>query len=518
MPGRALSSTPPSKSSSRVSVKSSAPVSIREHPHLYEINTWAWLEELSAKASRLIKLADVPDSEWDSLAQRGFDVIWLMGVWQRSAESRRISLEPVSTQPYGEALPGWKPEDVVGSPYAVAEFNPDPRIGTWRDIDRVRNRLKARKMALFLDFVGNHTALDHPWTRKHPEFYVQGTQQEFDEDPTRFYRLATKKGTIFLALARDPYFPPWRDTAQLNHFHPGMRAAQLAYLRTIAKHCDGVRCDMAMLQLKDIFGKLWAPFLGESAPPESEFWTEAKAAVPHLTLLAEAYWGTEQRLLDLGFSFAYDKELYDAVRDLKVAEVRGRLAAPISTQSHWARFLENHDEPRCAVTFGGARLTAAGALMSTLPGMRFYHHGELEGRRIRLPIALRIAAAEQPDAVSVAFFAKILRLTNDEVFHRGNWNLLLVTSEGDSTFENLIAYEWRLEKAWKIIAVNLSANAAQGRIRLSEPVASSQDYVLHDELDDVEYRRSAEELRGAGLFVRREGFQAHVFDVALAQG
>ena len=65
---------------------------LRQHPHLYEINTWAWLEKLSARLGRLVKLADVPDSEWDAIARRGFDIVWLMGIWQRSAESRSIEL------------------------------------------------------------------------------------------------------------------------------------------------------------------------------------------------------------------------------------------------------------------------------------------------------------------------------------------------------------------------------------------------------------------------------------------
>ena len=66
--------------------------------------------------------------------------------------------------------------------------------------------------------------------------------------------------------------------------------------------------------------------------------------MPNLILLAEAYWGTERRLLDLGFSFAYDKELYDAVRDVVVPDVRSCLTDDLAYQSHLTRFLENHDE------------------------------------------------------------------------------------------------------------------------------------------------------------------------------
>jgi len=503
-----------SRSTRSASVKSSTPLSPRANPHLYEINTWVWLEELSARLGRPVTLGDVPDTEWDRLRERGFDIVWLMGIWQRSAESRRISLEPANAQRYASALPDWRPEDVVGSPYSIPAYKPEPQMGTWRDVDSVRAKLRARNMGLFLDFVGNHTALDHPWTQKHPEFYVQGTQQDFDQDPGSFHRVETRNGTFFLALGRDPYFPPWSDTLQLNHFHPGMRQAHLAELSTIAKHCDGVRCDMAMLQLNDIFGKLWSRLLPAGmTPPATEFWTEAKKTAPDLMLLAEAYWGTEEQLLNLGFSFAYDKDLYNAVRDLNLGGVRARLGMPLATQGHFARFLENHDEPRCAVTFGGPRLPALGTLMSTVPGMRFYHHGELEGRKIFLPIQLRRAAPEEPDAATVAFFAKILRITSEDAFHQGNWALLPVMPVGDSTFENLVAYEWRSETAWKMIVTNLSGNASQGRIPLAEHVSPSKQYMFDDQLNDVQYQRDGDELHNSGLFVRRDAFGAHVFEV-----
>lgn len=495
---------------------SKAPFALRPRPHLYEINTWAWLETLSSRLRGTIKLADVPDSEWDALAQRGFDVIWLMGVWQRSPESRRIALADPNNAPlYTRALPGWTPNDVIASPYSVASYVPDPRIGSWRDLDVARDKLHARGMALFLDFVGNHTALDHPWTSQHPEFYVQGTRQQYNKDPDAFRAIDSSAGTHFIALARDPYFPPWRDTAQLNHFSPAMRAAQIDELRTIAAHCDGVRCDMAMLHLSDIFERIWAPFLCGAKPMSREFWADVHAQVPQLILLAEAYWGTEQRLLDLGFSFCYDKTFYDSVRDMNAPVVHAALSAPQAYQSRMARFLENHDEHRAVEAFGRDRIASVGTLMGTVPGMRFYHQGELEGASAYLPITLRMAAPRPADPAVSQFFEKILRISEEDVFHHGAWNPLSVTLDSDGTCGNLIAYEWSSEKAWKAIVVNLAGAASQGRIHFSRPF-SAAEYVFNDQLNDVRYVRNADELRSSGLFVRREGFGAHLFDVTPA--
>ena len=292
-----------------------------------------------------------------------------------------------------------------------------------------------------------------------------------------------------------------------------MRAAQLADLQTIAGHCDGVRCDMAMLHLNDIFARIWAPFLGDIKPPAMEFWTEAHARVPNLILLAEAYWGTESRLLDLGFSFTYDKELYDAVRDSNPSEVRARLAGDAEYQNHFAQFLENHDEARCAAVFGAERRDAVATLMGTVPGMRFYHQGELDGRKIQLPITLRVAADEPPDPATAAFFDKILQVTKDEVFHQGKWSLLAVTRDNEPISENLIAYEWRSAKSWKVIVVNLTAETAQGRVQFGDRILPDKSYVLCDELNEERYPRSGKELHDLGLFVRRDKFGAHLFDV-----
>ena len=227
-------------------------------------------------------------------------------------------------------------------------------------------------MALFLDFVGNHTALDHPWTRERPEFYVQGSQQDFQTEPSNFYPVETEKGTVFLALARDPYFPPWKDVAQLNHFEPRLRTAQLADLRRIAGHCDGVRCDMAMLQLSDIFRNIRGHLLCGAGRRRRSSGRRRMRRCRDSCYSPRHIGARDPRLLEMGFSFAYDKELYDAVRELKTSVVHARLAAEPASQSRLARFLENHDELPCAAVFGRDRLPALGVLMGTLPGMRFF--------------------------------------------------------------------------------------------------------------------------------------------------
>lgn len=490
----------------------------RSHPHLYEINTWVWLEQLSQRHVRQIRLAEVPDEEWDQLASLGFDFIWLMGVWQRSPQSARVFQEDGSlAAQYDQALPGWGRDQVVGSPYAVAAYRPDPRIGTWADLDAVRHKLHARKMGLILDFVPNHTALDHTWTRAHPEYYIQGTEEDFQREPDSFFLVETGGRRIFIARGKDPYFPPWKDVAQLNFYQPAMRAALLAEVREIARHCDGVRCDMAMLVLNEVFSRTWSRFVANLQPPNEEFWTPAIGAIPGFVWLGEVYWGMERRLQELGFMFTYDKVLYDLLRDNKPQELQSHLTADLAYQNCLARFLENHDEQRSAAVFGIERLQAAATIFATLPGMRFYHQGQLEGRRVHLPICLGNAAEEKINFQISSFYAEILRLTNQEVFHSGEWRLLEVGPAGDASFQNLIAYQWRSADAWKVIAANPSHNVAQGHVALSDQVPLVGQFRFTDELDGTRYPWECADLVRAGLYVRLDAFGAHLFDVSVGR-
>jgi len=273
---------------------------------------------------------------------------------------------------------------------------------------------------------------------------------------------------------------------------------------------------MAMLQLNEVFARTWGRLLGNSRAPEQEFWAEAHGALPGLLLLAEVYWGLEQRMLDLGFSFVYDKELYDALRDLNISGVHAHLGATIDYQKRLARFLENHDERPYLEVFGDARLPSAGTLMGTLPGMRFYHYAELAGGKVFLPVALRMAAPEPADKTAVEFFRKILSITKQDAFHHGEWGLLAVNPEGDPTSGNLVAYEWRSKESWKLIVVNLAGGASQGRIPFAGRPLPAKQYNFRDELDGTIYVRASDELRSRGLFVRRDGFGAHLFDVSAA--
>jgi hypothetical protein len=486
----------------------------RAHPHLYEINTWVWLEELSAKRGHHVSLHDVPDEEWDRLASLGFDFVYLMGVWKRSLTGRRVfRTDPRNFEDFEAALPGWKTRDVVGSPFSIQDYSPDPRITTAEGLSEVHNKLRTRGMGQILDFVPNHTGFDHSWLVQHPERYVQGSEEDFRRDPAAFYLVDRDEDkSLFVARGRDPFFPPWSDVAQLNYFNPDCRRAMIGILKDIARYCDGVRCDMAMLVTNEIFNRTWGHFLQSWPAPKTEFWAEATAALPDFVWLAEVYWDLEWRMQELGFQFTYDKRLYDRLRGASVAEVRAHLGADARYQSKLARFLENHDEQCCSAVFPRERIASVVTLLSTLPGMRFYHHGQLDGRKTFVPMPVAKGRPEASDQQIREFYEQVLRFADAEVFHAGEWNMLEVQPAGDDTFQDLIAYVWHHQADSRLIVVNLGGRAAQGKV-YKAVVGASENWIFHDLLDGSEYLWKRSDIDRDGLYVRLAPYQAHAFEI-----
>ena len=486
---------------------------MRTHPHLYEINTWPWLDELSRRSRRHENLASVPDVEWDRLRKLGIDIVYLMGVWKRSARGRELAQTDSSLAPVFEhALPGWTAGDVPGSAFCISAYEPDPRIGTWTDLAEVRAKLHARGMLLMVDFIPNHTGFDHPWISTHPDRYVHGDESAYRRSPNAFRAVYGPSGDVrFIARGRDPFFTPWPDVAQLDYSNADTRTAMTDVLRLLAMHADGVRCDMAMLVLSDVFGRTWNDFL--RCPMQTrEFWAEAREAVPEFTMLAEVYWDLEWQLQQLGFDFTYDKRLYDRLLHSSAADVRGHLLADADYQRRSARFIENHDEPRSATEFG-ERVRAAAVVMSTLPGLRFFHHGQFDGRMTHLPVHLGRWIDEPANQDLRRFYDRLLGAADDDLFHSGEWRLLDVHPAGDGSYGDLVAWRWASQTGIRIVAVNLGCRTAQGLLHIAADLPDSPDgdaLLLEDQLDGQRYPWSRAAINQSGLYVKLAKGGAHI--------
>ena len=349
---------------------------------LYQINTRVWLTELSENLGRHATLDDIPDAELDRIAEMGFDWVWFLSVWQTGPAAQAISrANPEWRHEFAETLPDLKDEDIAGSGFAIQNYTVHRDLGGDAALARLRQRLQKRGLKLMLDFVPNHMAPDHPWIDEHPDYFVHGSEIDLARSPRNYCRVQTKNGSLVLAYGRDPYFEGWPDTLQLNYGNPQLQQAMIGELERIAGQCDGVRCDMAMLLLPDVFESTWG--IGAEL-----FWPKATESVrrkhPNFQFMAEVYWDREWTLLQQGFDYAYDKRLYDRLREGHARPVREHFHAGLDYQNKLARFLENHDEPRAAATFSLEVHQAAAVITFLSPGLRFFHQGQFEGRKKRI--------------------------------------------------------------------------------------------------------------------------------------
>ena len=495
------------------------------YPALYQINTRILLYELGAALGRAATLEDVPDSALDEIAADGFDWVWLLGVWQTGEAGRQVSLRMPELQPeYRELLPDFTADDVCGSPFAVREYVVHRDFGGPGALERFRRRLAERGAKLMLDFVPNHTALDHPWVREHPEFYVHGTDADLAREPQNYIRVDTRLGSRVLAHGRDPYFPGWTDTLQVNYRHAGFREAMLAVLDGIAAQCDGVRCDMAMLVLPDVIRRTWGdrarPADG-SAPGDDPFWPVAIERVrrrrPYFVFLAEAYWDLEWALQQQGFDYTYDKRCYDRLRAQDGEAVRGHLLADLDYQRRSARFLENHDEPRAAAVFPPAVHHAAAIVAFLAPGLRFIHDGQRSGRRLRASNHLRRRAAELIDHELESYYARLLTCLRRWEARNGDWRLLEPAPAwvGNRGWERFVTFSWSGAGRRLLVAVNYGPTQAQCYLTVPDEGLRRRRIVLCDLMNPITiYERDGDELAGSGLYLDLPAWGYHVFDVA----
>ncbi|MGB0010789.1 MAG: alpha-amylase family glycosyl hydrolase [Candidatus Sulfotelmatobacter sp.] len=482
-----------------------------QFPSLYEINTWVWISELNQKYGQTVDLSCVPRSEWDAIAAFGFDAVWLMGVWERSPVGIAIAnRKQALLEDFQRALPDFRSNDNVGSPYCVRRYVVDDYLGGPEGLAVARRELSKRGMNLLLDFVPNHVAPDHPWVAQHPEYFIRGSADELRNAPSSYMEVG---GTIF-ACGRDPYFPAWEDVLQLNAFQPDLRRAVIETLSTIAEQCDGVRCDMAMLLLNSIFERTWDGRAG--ARPAKEFWPEVISSIkkkhPEFLFIAEAYWNLEWELEQQGFDYCYDKTLYDRLEHGGAENIRLHLCADLSYQSKLLRFIENHDEPRAATAFFPAKRRAAALVASTLPGTRLFHEGQFEGRKVRLPVFLGRRPAEHFDRDLHGFYTALLEAINRPVFHWGEWTLCDRAGWPDNeSFRNLVAWTWVLDDEHYLIAVNLSDRPVQARIQIPWADVGGELWHLLDLLSGALYEWDGDKLLSDGLYVELGPWNYHFF-------
>jgi len=474
------------------------------------------LTELSRTLNRPATLDDIPDGVLDELSEKGFDWVWLLSVWRTGELGKKISREnPGWRHEFEETLPDLSDDDIAGSGFAIQEYTVHPALGGKLALARIRARLKQRGLKLMLDFVPNHMAPDHPWVEEHPDYFVSGTMSDFDCQPQNYFLLQQNAKQQVMAFGRDPYFSGWPDTIQLDYGNPATQQAMIGELLQIADLCDGVRCDMAMLLVPEIFERTW----GRMA---ENFWPKATKIVrekaPEFCFMAEVYWDMEWTLQQQGFDYTYDKRLYDRLREVNAKSVREHFFASTGYQDRMTRFLENHDEQRAASAFETNIHKAAAMITYLSPGLRFFHQGQLEGRKKRISPHLVRGPRESTDLDLQEFYAGLLEVIKQPIFRNGEWRLLEPKSAwfGNNSFDSFLAFGWEGDNGrLALVVVNYAPHTGQCYVQLPFSILTNEMVRFSDLVSASVYDRWGNEVLSKGIYFEMPEWGYHVFEVTV---
>ncbi|MDR1684015.1 MAG: alpha-amylase [Elusimicrobiota bacterium] len=486
---------------------------MRTNPHVLEVNARNWIKRIQLlTGNNAITLANVPESYLLDFKARGFDGLWLMGVWKESLASREIARNDKGiNNSIAQIKPDYKKEEILGSQYSISAYETDAFLGGDGALQKFRERLNDLGINLILDFAANHFAIDHPLTLTEPEIFVRSKGEP--QDKSLFFQ--TKNGD-WLAHGRDPYFPPWTDTVQINHFNPKARAYLTGELQRVSQMCDGLRCDMVMLMLNKVFKDTWGRYVQEETPRE-EFWPDAIEAVrreqPFFVFGAEVYWGLEWEVQELGFDFTYDKILYDRLLKSNAQDIQGHLNAEHLYQMRSIRFISNHDEEEPVTAFGPQKSMAAAVIISTIPGLRLFTARQLRGEKRRLPIQYFTGEFVE-DKACEAFYKTLLEAVDHPCFHGGQWVLKNTKpiNDTDESYRNILAWHWTQLTTCKTVVINYSDRPSRCILRVDK-LPEGKNIFIKEELTKSHINLPLSEVKANGLTLEFKPFESKILSV-----
>ena len=548
-------------------------------------NSYVWLEQLSRKHQRWIRTLDqIPDEELDILRDRGFTGLWLIGLWERSRASQRIK------QRMGDT-------DAVASAYSLYSYDIAEDLGGWSALENLRWRAWQRGIRLSADMVPNHMGIDSQWVIEHPDWFLSLPyspypsysfhSENLSDDPrvgihledhyydktdaaVVFQRRDSHSGDVrYIYHGNDGTSFPWNDTAQLDYLKAEVREAVIQTILHVARNFPVIRFDAAMTLAKKHIQRLWFPEPGSGGAIPSraehgmtraefdeaiptEFWREVvdrvAAEVPDTLLLAEAFWLLEGYFVrTLGMHRVYNSAFMHMMRDEDNAKYRMAIKNTLEFDPQilrrYVNFMNNPDEKTAIEQFGnGDKYFGVATVLSTLPGLPMFGHGQVEGLREKYGMEFRKPKwDETPDEGLIAghawkifpilhrryLFADVEQFFLYDLYDAGgrvDENVFAYSnthgdpSTGSGQVERgLVIYHNRFAETsgWiKISAAYLDKTTGDLRQKsLAEALGLPfegyvifKDYVTH-----LEYMRSCEEIWQKGMYHELRAYQHHVF-------
>jgi len=482
------------------------------YPILYQKNTRFWLAELSTALGREATLFDLPDEQLHQLAKMGFDWLYLYCMWDTSDIVAEMARSQPGLRAEAKALLGEASANTLcASCFAISGYAVPEKWGGQAALKQLHKRLKQHGLRLMLDFIPNHTGIGHPWARMHPDYYIHDTPENHKLNPAAGIEIQTEMGSQILLHGRDPYFPPWSDTLQLNYGNPDLQEAMTGELLGLSDVCEGVRCDMAMLLIPQVFQRTW----GVQCEP---FWPKVISTVkerhPGFTFLAESYWDLEHELIWQGFDFAYDKKLYDDLVKRQARAIHDQIKTKGRSITQMAHFLENHDEPRAASVFPLEVHQAAAWITFLMPGLRFIHAGQEQGNLFKIPVQFCKPPFEVENAQLVEFYTRLLVRLREITWKPDSWQLCPTSPawEGNPTWQDFIVFCWLDEtnERW-LAAIHYASGAGQCYAQIPTSWLRQTEYLFQDRLNGTIYPRNGLEMLSKGLFLDLADWGCHLF-------
>lgn len=546
-------------------------------------NSYVWLDQLSKKYKCWIKTLDqIPDEELDLLAGRGFTGLWLIGLWERSRASQRIK------QRMGQ-------EDAVASAYSLDSYEIAADLGGWEALTNLRGRTWERGIRLSADMVPNHMGIDSSWVIEypnrflsldHPPYPSYSFQSEDLSDDSRasiiledhyynhtdaavvFKRYDRATGGIsYIYHGNDGTSFPWNDTAQLDYTNADVREAVIQTILQIARNFPIIRFDAAMTLTKKHIQRLWfpEPGAGGAIPSRSEygltknefdakipqeFWREVvdrvAAEVPETLLLAEAFWMMEGYFVrTLGMHRVYNSAFMHMLRDEDNAKYRLAIKKTLEFDpqilKRYVNFMNNPDEKTAVEQFGnGDKYFGVCTLLSTLPGLPMFGHGQIEGLHEKYGMEFRRAKWEETADEALIrghewkvfpllhrryLFAEIEQFHLYDFYHTGGsvdenvfaYSNCLVKPNDEAGERGLVIYHNKFTDTSGWIKTSTAiVDKNSGRLNqrsLSEGLHLPKDgfAIFKDFVTHLEYIRSCRELFEKGLYLELGAYTCHAF-------
>ncbi|HEV2215830.1 MAG TPA: alpha-amylase family glycosyl hydrolase [Terracidiphilus sp.] len=481
-------------------------------------STYVWLAQLSRQyGHRIARLDEIPDEELETLARRGLNTLWLIGVWERSRASRTIKLLCGNS-------------DAVASAYSLYDYRIAEDLGGEAAYINLRDRAYHRGVRLASDMVPNHMGIDSPWVVEHPEWFIGRNESPYpaysfngpdlssdgrveikiddhyfeQTDAAVVFRRRDKHTgeTRYIYHGNDGTSFPWNDTAQLDYLNPAVREQVIQTILHVARLFPVIRFDAAMTLAKRHFHRLWFPGPGSSGAIPSraeygmsqaefnrhmpfEFWREVvdrvAAEVPGTLLLAEAFWLMEGYFVrTLGMHRVYNSAFMNMLRDEDNAKYRSVIKNTLEfdpdIMKRYVNFMSNPDERTAIDQFGkGDKCFGVAVLMATLPGLPMFGHGQIEGFTEKYGMEYqRPRYEENPDHWLVERHDREIAplLKRRWLFaESGNFLLYDFYEHTGSVDENIFAYSNRNGTEAALVVYNNRYGSSRGTIDFSAAYA-----------------------------------------------